>query len=129
MNAQFKPQGYNSVSPYLIVSGAEKTIDMLKHVFNASVKRKYQRPDGSIMHVEVLIDDTVIMMSDATTKYPAREFWMHIYVPDVDETYNKAISYGCESEGAPVQKNEEPDRRGNFKDFAGNHWSVATQRG
>lgn len=127
MQHLYKPEGYNSASPYLIVNGAQKLIDMLSNVFNATVKRRYERPDGSIMHVEAQIDDTVIMLSDATEKYPAYEFWMHIYVPDVDETYQKAMDYGCESEGAPMHKNEDPDKRGNFKDFAGNHWSVATQ--
>ena len=54
----FKPQGYNSVSPYVVVSGAERLIDFLGRVFDARVMRRYDNPDGTIMHAEVMIDDS-----------------------------------------------------------------------
>jgi PhnB protein len=127
MKKPFKPADYNSVSPYFIVTGAQQLVDMLKQVFNGEVKRRFDRPDGKIMHAEVQIDDSVLMIADSTDGYPSNQFLMHVYVPDVDDTFNKAISYGCESVEQPTQRVGDPNRRGTFKDFAGNHWSVGTQ--
>ena len=62
----YKPAGYNSLSPYLIVNGAQKMIDLLKQVFGARDLRRYDHPDGTIMHAEVQIDDSVIMIADAS---------------------------------------------------------------
>jgi hypothetical protein len=64
MTAQFKPTSYNSVSPYLIVNGARATIDFLKGVFGAVELRQYPDRSGRLMHAEVRIDDTVIMLAD-----------------------------------------------------------------
>lgn len=127
MIKEFKPTNYNSVSPYLMVKGAEKMIKLLSKLFGAKVKRKFDKPDGSIMHVEVQIDDSIIMMSEATDQYPATHYWMHVYVPDVDSIFSKAIEMGCELIEKPKTQENDPDKRGTFKDFAGNMWSVATQ--
>lgn len=127
MDKTFKPDGYNSVSPYFIVNGAQKLMDLLQNLFNAKALRKYNRPDGSVMHAEMQIDDSVIMLSDATEKYPPIQLVMHVYVPDVDEVYTKALAQGCTAEQAPTQAAGDPDRRGTFIDFAGNMWSVSTQ--
>lgn len=127
MEKQFKPIDYTSVSPYLIVDGAQQLIDMLKQVFDAKEKRRYDKANSKIMHVEVQIDDSIIMIADSTDEYPAYQLWLHVYVANVDNTFNKAIDYGCEPVNHPTQKEGDPDRRGTFKDFAGNHWSIATQ--
>lgn len=124
----FKPADYNSASPYFIVDGAQRLIDTLSAIFDAKQIRRFDTPDGKIMHVEVMIDDSVIMISDATKQFPANQILMHVYVPDADQVYNRAISYGCESVEEPNQKPGDPDRRGSFKDFAGNIWSVGTQQ-
>ncbi|HYE53229.1 MAG TPA: VOC family protein [Chitinophagaceae bacterium] len=126
MAPTFKPAGYNSVSPYFIVDGAQKLIDMLIAVFDAKETRRFDRPDGTIMHAEVKLDDSIIMLADASAEFPAIRQIIHVYVPNVDEIYTKAINYGCQSVEAPVQK-DDPDRRGTFTDFAGNMWSVGTQ--
>ncbi|MEO6188362.1 MAG: VOC family protein [Ginsengibacter sp.] len=128
MNNQFKPTGYNLVSPYLMVDDAQKFIDMLLQIFDAKEKRKFAHPGGAILHAEVQIDDSVIMVSQANEKYPAYHFWMHFYVPDVDETFDRAIEYGCEIVEKPTVKEGDPDRRGTFMDFAGNYWAVGTQQ-
>ncbi|HEX6892071.1 MAG TPA: VOC family protein [Chryseolinea sp.] len=128
MRKSFKPSGYNSVSPYLIVDGAQKMIDLLKGIFQARELRRYDGPNGTIMHVEVCIDDSVIMISDASSAYPANEVLLHVYVPDVHSTFNKAIELGCEVVERPVNKEGDPDTRGSFKDFSGNIWAVGTQK-
>ena len=127
MEKQFKPTGYNSLSPYFIVDGAQQLIDLLRVVFNATELRRYDLPDGKIMHVEVQVDDSVIMISDSSEHYPANKLLLHVYVPNVDEIFHKAISAGCEPVEQPTQKENDPDRRGTFKDFAGNTWSIGTQ--
>ena len=128
MEKQFKPTGYNSVSPYFIVDGAQRLINMLAKIFDAKELRRYEMPNGKIMHVEVKIDDSVIMIADSSEEYPANKFLMHVYVQNVDEVFNKAISLGCESVELPTQKEGDPDRRGSFKDFAGNTWAIGTQQ-
>lgn len=124
---QFKPANYNAVSPYLMVDDATRLIELLTALFGAKVLRRYDKPDGKIMHIEIQIDDSVIMMSDSTSRYPPTYYWMHVYVPDVDATFRRAVELGCEIVDMPDTKDNDPDRRGTFKDFAGNRWSVATQ--
>ena len=127
MIKKYKPDGYNSVSPYFIVKGAQKLVDLLNEIFDAKELRRYDMPDGSIMHIELKIDDSVIMLGDASEKYPPVPQVLHVYVSDVDKVYNKAIQAGCEPVEAPTQREGDPDRRGTFKDFGGNMWSVGTQ--
>jgi PhnB protein len=127
MEKQFKPEGYNAVSPYFVVKGAQRMVDLLKDLFNGEEKRRYDLPDGKIMHVEVRIDDSVVMIGDASEQYPANTHLIHVYVKDSDETYLKALSLGCESIEPPKAREGDPDKRGLFKDFAGNVWAVSTQ--
>lgn len=126
MSKNFKPDGYNSASPYFIVAGAEKWIKLLGTIFGASESRRYMNENGTIMHLELRIDDSIIMVSEASKQYPANEFLMHVYVKDVHATFKKAIEAGCEAVQQPVQKGD-PDIRGMFKDPNGNMWAVATQ--
>ena len=123
----FKPEGYSTVSPYLIAAGAQRVIDFLKQTFGARELRRYDMPDGSIMHAEVLIDDTVVMIGDAGANWPPVPAHLHVYVADVDATYQKALKAGGVSVQAPKRKGEDPDRRGGVKDPTGNTWWIATQ--
>jgi PhnB protein len=128
MNKTFKPAGYNSVSPYFIVKDGQRFIDLLKKIFDAKELRRYDMPDGSIMHAEVQLDDSVIMLGDASDKFPPVPVVVHVYVANVDETFKKAIDAGCEVIEKPKEQEGDPDRRGTFKDFAGNMWSIGTQK-
>ncbi|MEM9674717.1 MAG: VOC family protein [Bacteroidota bacterium] len=127
MNKNYKPQHYSSLSPYLIVNDAKRLIDLLTAVFDATELRKFTRPDGKIAHVELKIDDSVIMISDSTDGYPANKTMLHLYVPDVFKTFDKAIENGCTIIEKPVNKDGDPDTRGSFYDFAGNYWAISTQ--
>lgn len=126
MGSNFKPSGYNSLSPYFIVNGAQKFIDLMKTIFEAKILRVYDGPNGTIMHAELQIDDSVIMLGDSSDKHPPISLVLHVYVPNVDETFKKAINAGCEIIEPPKERVEDPDRRATFKDFAGNMWSVGT---
>ncbi|MCB8928347.1 MAG: VOC family protein [Ardenticatenaceae bacterium] len=126
MNKTFKPEGYASLSPYLVVDGAQKLIDFLLATFGAKVTRRFDNEDGSLMHGEVMIDDTVVMLSDASESYPAFPVWLHVYVPDVAATYAKALAAGGISVQEPVKK-DDPDLRAGVQDPTGNTWWLATQ--
>lgn len=127
MSNQYKPIGYNSLSPYIIINNAQRLINLLKELFDAEEMRHYDMPDGTIMHAEIQIDDSILMIADASEQFPANENLIHIYVPDVDEIFDKAVSIGFEAVESPKEREGDPDRRGSFKDFSGNTWSVATQ--
>lgn len=128
MNKNYKPAGYNSVSPYLVVNGAQRMIDLLQGIFGAEELRRYDNPDGTVMHAEVRIDDSVIMLGDAGDQFPPNQLLIHVYVPDVHKAFEKAIKLGCESLQRPVNKEGDPDTRGMFKDFNGNMWAIGTQK-
>jgi PhnB protein len=127
MAHSFKPDGYSTASPYLIAAGAQRVIDFLKQTFGARPLRRYDMADGSIMHAEVRVGDTVIMLGDAGGNWPAVPSHVHVYVEDVDATYNRALKAGGVSVQAPERKGSDPDRRGGVKDPAGNTWWIATQ--
>lgn len=128
MSTRYKPEHYTSVSPYLVVKRASNTIDFLKQVFDAIELRRYQSPDGRVMHAEVKIDDSVIMISDGNDGWPAVPAHIHVYVKDVDSTYVRALDAGAESVQAPIQKEDE-DKRGGVKDSGGTTWWISTQVG
>lgn len=121
-----KPNGYSTVSPYLIVTGANETIEFLKHVFGAVELRRF--PDGAekLMHAEVRIDDTVVMLADSTEEWPPIPSNVHIYVSDVDSTYQRALKAGATSVQEPVKKDDE-DKRGGVKDSGGTTWWISTK--
>lgn len=124
----YKPKNYNSLSPYLIVDDAEKLVDLLKIVFKAEELRRYEREDGSIMHVELRLDDSVVMISDSTEDYQAITTMLHIYVPDVLKTFDLVLENECMILEQPTSQDDDTNIRGAFMDYAGNYWSVSTQK-
>ncbi len=127
MKINHKPDGYNAVSPYFIIHDASRWMALMIDIFDAVPQRKYERPDGTIMHGEIKIDDSILMFAEATDQYPPNQLLNHVYVPDVDTTFQRAIKAGCESVKEPKENEGDPDRRGTFTDFAGNTWSVGMQ--
>ena len=122
----FKPENYSSVSPYLIVNGAQRTIDFLIAVFDATPLRSFPSENGMLGHGEVRIDDSVLMFCDAVEGWPAVPAHVHIYVADVDKTYARALKAGATSVQEPVQK-DDLDRRGGFRDAGGTTWWIGQQ--
>lgn len=122
----YKPPGYTSVSPYLVVDGASDTIDFLIQVFDAVEIRRFSNESGKIMHAEVRIDDSVVMLTDGGEGYPPNPSAVYVYVPDVDATYQRAIDAGAASILEPTKK-DDPDKRGGVKDAGGTTWWIATK--
>ena len=128
MDQMYKPDGYTSVSAYIVAERAQRVIDFLIKTFAAQPLRRKERPDGRIMHAEIRIDDTVVMIADGGGDFPAFPVSVHVYVPDVDAAYRRALAAGGVSVQEPVQR-DDPDRRAGVNDPAGNTWWIATQVG
>jgi uncharacterized glyoxalase superfamily protein PhnB len=124
----WKPQGYNDASPYLIVRDAAATMAFLQAVFDAEPLRVIKRVDGGLRHAEVRIGDSVVMFADAVEGWPAMAAYVHVYVADVDATYRRALAAGGKSVAEPVQK-DDADKRGGVEDPGGTTWWIATQVG
>ena len=127
MKTSYKPNSYSSVSPYLIVDGADSTIGFLVEVFGATKLRRILNASGKVMHAEVRIDDTVIMLTDevppAWLSVPSH---VHVYVEDVDATYKRAIAGGGLSIQEPIKRGDE-NRRAAVKDARGITWWISTK--
>ena len=124
--ATHKPDGYTTVSPYLIVDGASATIDFVHAAFDAVELRRFPDSAGKVLHAEVRIDDTVVMIADGSPGWPPLPSHVHVYVADVDATYRRAIAAGATSVQEPIKK-QDADKRGGVKDAGGTTWWIATK--
>lgn len=129
MSSSYKPAGHPDISVYMMALDAQGVMDFAADVFGAREVMTMKRPDGGIMHAEFRIGDSVVMLSQGTDQYQAFPVWLHVYVPDVEATYRKALARGAESVMEPTMRDDpdDHDRRGAFKDPAGNTWWVATK--
>jgi uncharacterized glyoxalase superfamily protein PhnB len=121
------PAGYHTVTPYLVVSGAAKQIDFLKRAFQAEEVHRMARPDGAIMHAEVRIGDSFLMLGDPVGQFPATPSCLYLYVNDVDATHQRAVQAGATSVSEPADQFW-GDRSGTIKDPNGNVWMIATHK-
>lgn len=121
----FKPQGHNSLSPYLIVDDAQATIDFIKAVFDVEPNLIHRGEDGSIAHAEIRVDDTILMVGQF--KGSGSVAHVHVYVPDVRHTFELARIAGGEVVQEPVQK-DDPDLRGGIVDRSGTTWWLSTRQ-
>ena len=128
MAAQVKPvpEGYHTVTPYLVVDGAEKVIKFMKEAFGAQqVFEPMMRPDGKVMHAEFKIGNSIVMLADSSERAQATSTMLYLYVPNVDAVYQKAIKAGGTSLMEPADQFY-GDRSGGVKDPAGNRWHIGT---
>lgn len=120
------PKGYNSVTASLNQADAAQTIAFCKKAFGAKVLMNMLGPGGRIMHAEIQIGDSRIMLNDAMQE-PAQPAGLFLYVPDVDKTFAKAVKAGA-TVLMPVQDMFWGDRFGRVMDPSGNRWGIATHR-
>jgi PhnB protein len=127
------PEGYNSVTPYLIVNGAARAIEFYKLAFGATEIMRMPDPNGGIMHAELKIGDSVIMLADepengshkSAQTLGGSPVSLMIYIADVDKVFARAISAGAKETRA-VQDQFYGDRSGNLIDPFGHIWTVST---
>lgn len=127
------PEGYGTVTPYLTISGASDAIAFYKKAFGAEEIMRMPGPDGSLMHAEIRIGGSVIMLHDENPQWPAKSpkslggsaSTIMLYVPDCD-----AVIRASEQAGAtvtmPAADQFYGDRCGNLTDPFGHKWSIAT---
>ena len=127
------PEGYHSVTPYLVVRGASKAIDFYKQAFGAKELSRVPGPGGSIVHAEIQIGDSRLMLADENLEQGARSpqalkgtpVNIFLYVPDVDAIHQQAVKAGATST-APPSNMFWGDRHAEVSDPFGHHWSLAT---
>ncbi len=129
------PEGFHSLTPYLIVKDAPRAIEFYKQAFGAGVRNVHYSPDGRIMNAELKIGNSVFMMND---EYPeagalsplsrgGTSVTVHIYCPDVDAAFNKAVAAGAKVK-MPLMDMFWGDRYGALDDPFGHSWSIATRK-
>lgn len=118
----WKPPGYTSVSPYLVVTDAERTMAFAEAVFGATRLRSFPGEDGAgIMHAEIRIDDTVVMMGEAPRSGNAH---VHVYVPDVEQAFDRATAAGADVVREPTRSGD-GDYRAGIDDRNGTTWWIS----
>jgi PhnB protein len=119
------PEGYHTVTPYLVVQGAGKLIDFMKAAFDAQEIVRMSMPDGSIGHAEMRIGNSMVMIGEARDQFRAMPTTLNLYLEDVDAAYARALAAGATAVSEP--KNQfYGDRSGGVRDMCGNNWYVAT---
>jgi PhnB protein len=118
------PEGYHTVCPYLVVPGVAKLIEFAKQAFGAKEVYVSRRPDGSVMHAEVKIGDSIVMMGEGadSKNFPGM---LHLYMEGVDAVYQRAIQAGAKSLREPANQ-PYGDRSGGVEDAFGNQWWIST---
>ena len=127
------PDGYHSITPYITVDGGAAAIEFYKKVFDAVERLRMDGPNGKVGHTELLIGDSVLMMSDEYPEMNARgpktiggsPVSLALYVTDVDAVVKKAVAAGATLE-RPVENRFYGDRTGTIKDPFGHTWHIAT---
>ncbi len=127
------PDGYHSVTPYLVIKGAARAIDFYKQVLGATELFRMPAPDGRIGHAELKIGNSAIMLADESPEMGYRgpqtlggtAVSLMVYLERVDDTFRQAIAAGAK-EMQPVKDQFYGDRSGTFEDPFGHVWTVAT---
>jgi uncharacterized glyoxalase superfamily protein PhnB len=121
------PDGYHTVTPYLKVRGADKLVEFLKQAFDAEEVERLAQPDGTIMHAEVRIGDSIVMLGEARGETDLMPGSLYLYVSDTDATYTRAVQAGASSTMEPADQFY-GDRNAGVKDPSGNQWWIATHK-
>jgi PhnB protein len=127
------PEGYHSITPYLIVRGGKKALEFYQKAFGATVMFQMDGPDGGIAHAEFKIGDSIIMLGEENEQWQCQSpqklggtpVGLMIYVKDSDAVYNQAIAAGA-TVLRPIQNQFYGDRSGTVTDPFGHQWTVST---
>jgi PhnB protein len=119
------PKGYGSVTPSLNVSDAKGLIKFCEKAFGAKTRALMPGPEGKVMHAELVIGTSLLMLSDAVQE-AARPTNLFLYVEKVDKTFAKAVKAGAKVL-RPIEDTFWGDRWGRVEDSFGNRWSIATR--
>ena len=127
------PEGYHTVTPYLCIRAAAKALDFYARAFGAQEKVRMPGPDGKVMHAEILIGDSMVMLGEENPAQNAKSpeafggtpVSIMLYVPDVDAVFKKATAAGAKADAPPADMFW-GDRYGKLTDPFGHSWGIAT---
>jgi uncharacterized glyoxalase superfamily protein PhnB len=119
------PEGCHAITPYLLVPDVARLIEFLKQAFDGIERARISRPDGTVLHAQVRIGDSLLMIGEPQSPWKPRPSMLYLYVPDVDATYKRAIAASAKSVVEPVNMFY-GDRHACVKDVAENDWWIAT---
>ncbi len=122
MSANAFPQDYRTVTPYLVVPNVPRLLEFLAEAFGAVERVRVPRADGSVMHAEVTIGDSIVMMGEPTEEWKAMPGAMFLRVDDADAAYRRALDAGATSVMEPTDQPHAGERYGGVKDPCGNLW-------
>lgn len=120
------PPGYHTVTPYIVTSNARQFMDFARDAFGAEEIECMKDDTGRVMHAEIRIGDSIVMLGEARPEYPAAVAGFYLYVPDTDSLYNQAIRAGGTSLMEPADQFY-GDRSAGVMDPQGNRWWIATR--
>ena len=119
------PEGYHTITPYLIVEDADKLIEFIEQVFDGKLIFKMQTDAGKIGHGEMKIGDSMLMLAESSEEWKPTRTMIHLYVKDADSVYQKALDAGADSIKEPEDQFY-GDRNASVQDSFGNIWGIAT---
>jgi PhnB protein len=120
------PEGYSTLTLFLNVNGAAEAIEFYKKAFGAEERVRMPTPDGKIMHAELKVGDSMLMVSD-TMRNPPTASSIHIYVTDADAWWKRAVGAGAKIE-MPITDQFWGDRYGVLSDRWGNRWAISQHK-
>jgi uncharacterized glyoxalase superfamily protein PhnB len=128
------PEGFSTLTPYLVVDGADKAIDFYKRAFGAELIDRAAGPDGKVMNAQLKFGNSMLMLNDefpdwgavGPKKMGGTSITLHMYVPDVDAVFKSAVDAGCEVK-MPLENQFWGDRYGVVVDPFGYKWGLATR--
>ena len=119
------PDGYHTVTPYLVVKDGGKMLDFLVRGLGGEIMGRHDQPNGRLQHAEVRIGDSPVMIGEGSAEFPARPCTLYLYVRDCDAAYKRALSAGAKSVREPADQFY-GDRSGGVADAEGNQWWFGT---
>ena len=119
------PEGYHTVTPYIVAKDAAGVIDFARRAFGAKEHHVMRLPDGRVMHGDIVIGSSHVMVGQAGGENKAFPAMLYLYVPDVDAVYTQALAAGGTSISEPATQFY-GDRHGAVNDADGNQWWIAT---
>lgn len=128
MRGRTVPEGFHTVTPYLLVEDVPALMAFLKNAFAAEEIMRSAFDDGTVNHAQMRIGDSMVMMGQAQDEYPPMPTMLYLYVDDVDGVYERALLAGGVSLREPSDQ-EYGDRAAGVRDRFDNQWWVATPLG
>jgi PhnB protein len=126
MSVSAIPEGYPRISPYLIVDDPDATLTFVERVFDGLVVGRHTAPDGRVMHAEVRVGDSLVMLGGANAQWRAVPAALHIYVADADAAYRRALDAGARAVSEPTTQ-PYGDRSAYVTDACGTMWFISSR--